>query len=277
MQTIRFYSFRVRETFDLDKIADYFKKTRPLKWSDYIVLDNHLVESALKRTIKGHEVILYQFGVVTFINFNEDEMRDLLSLLDQIEPLDYIGFAKEYEHFELEVGAFGETLHEGLQTIPHKLIIEMIAETTAKSVGLAHIEKALQKLMDQVEPLLIQMSHGRVKVDRRTKRVLGEMISFKYKLAKSIGLFEKPSTSVALKEWHDYILEYFELNDRYLILESKVDDLKKMLFQYYKFNHSVKDRRLFIFEVVLLTFFPISSLADSGALWRFFEWLIHLF
>lgn len=277
MQTIRFYSFKVRETFDLDKISGYFKKTRSLKWSDYIVLDNHLVESALKRSIKGHEVIFYQFGIVTFINFYEDEMRDLLSLIDQIEPIDYTGFAKDYEHFELEVGEFGETLHEGLQTVPHKQITEIIAETTAKSVGLAHVEQALQKLMDQVEPLLIQMSHGRVKVDRRTKRVLGEMISFKYKLAQSIGLFEKPSTSIALKEWHEYILEYFELNDRYVILESKVDDLKKMLFQYYKFNQSIKDRRLFIFEVVLLAFFPISALAKSGALGKFIEWISHFF
>ncbi|MBF4692679.1 RMD1 family protein [Fusibacter ferrireducens] len=277
MQTIRFYSFKVRETFDLDKIADYFKKTRSLKWSDYIVLDNHLLESTLKRTVKGHEVILYQFGVVTFINFYEDEMRNFLSLIDQIEAIDYTGFAKNYEHFELEVGAFGETLYEDLQTIPHKQITEMIAETTAKSVGLAHIEMALQQLMDQVEPLLIQMSHGRVKVDRRTKRVLGEMISFKYKLAQSVGLFDKPSTSIALKEWHEYILEYFELNDRYIILEGKVDDLKKMLFQYYKFNHAIKDRRLFIFEIVLLTFFPISSLARSGALARFIEWIVHFF
>ncbi|GAU77293.1 RMD1 family protein [Fusibacter sp. 3D3] len=277
MQTVRFYSFKVKETFDLDKIAGYFKRTRSLKWSDYIVLDNHIVESILKRTIKGHEVILYQFGIVSFINFYEDEMRDFLALLDQIETLNYTGFAKDYEHYELEIGAFGETLHETLQTVPHKQVTEMIAETMAKSVGLAHVERALEGLMDQIEPLLIQMSKGRVKVDRRTKRVLGEMISFKYKLAQSIGLFEKPSTSIVLKEWHDHIIEYFELNDRYVILESKVDDLRKMLFQYYKFNQSIKDRRLFIFEVVLLAFFPISSLANSGALKRFAEWLMQLF
>jgi len=277
MQTVRFYSFKVRETFDLDKIAAYFKRTRHLKWSAYIVLDNHLVESILKRPIKGHEVRLYQFGIVTFINFYEDEMRDFLSLIDQIESIDYNGFAKYYEHFELPIGEFGETLHDSLQTVPHKLLVEMIAENTAKSVGLAHIENALNTLMDQIEPLLIQMSRGNVKVDKRTKKVLGEIITFKYKLAQSIGLFEKPSTKLALKEWHEYIIEHFELSDRYVILESKIDDLRKMLFQYYGFNHSRKERRLYIFEIVLLAFFPLSSLIKSGTFSQFVHWFLQLF
>lgn len=276
MSEVRYYSFKVREKFDLDKIAEYFKQTRPMKWTEFILIDNALVETVMKRSIRGHQIYLFEFGVLTFVNFYEDEMREFLSFLNQIEPVDYDSFAKYYEHYEVQMGEYGEVLMENMPLVQHKQLVEIIAELTAKSVGLAHVEDAMTRLMDQVEPMLIQMSNGQIKINRRTKNVLGEIIFFKYKLVQSVKLFEKPNASGMLREWSDSLQEHFELSDRYVILNRKSDDLKQMLIQYYKFNHSLKERRLYLFEVLLLASFPLASLIQSGRMTSFIKWIMSL-
>lgn len=280
MKTIRYYSFKVADDLDLNLIADYFKINRPIKWSDNLMIDNTLVESVVKRPVSGHQVYFYKYGVISFIGFFEDEMREMVSLLNTIIPINYTYFASYYEHYQAKTGDHGEFFLSSDSTLSYKKMAPIIAETIAKSVGLNHMEIELSSLMNKVEPLLDQMDRGKVKIDKRTKKILGETLAFKYNLTTTLDIFDRPRSTQSnseIKEGYDYLSELFELNDRYAIVENKIDDLKKIIYKYYNFNHHKKERDLYIFEVALLVCFPLSSFLTTGHLKMLIKWIISIF
>lgn len=277
MDKLRFYSFQIRDKLDLDLYANYFGCSRPIKWQEFLFLDNRLIQEVLKRDIKDHEIYLYEYGVATFVGFYEDEIRELLFLFHRIQEVNYSYFAQYYEHFQLKVGAYKEAYLEEEKPLVLKDLKPIIAEITAKSVGLHHMEADLEKKINGVEPLLIQMSKGRVKIDKKTKEILGEIIVFKYNLIRTLRLLELTSDEnrkMIPKEAIVFLMEQFELQDRYQIVINKIDELKQMLYRYYEFHYHKKERDLYKFEVLLLAMFPLSYFVKSDHIKQVLSWII---
>lgn len=277
MENLRFYSFKISANLDLDSFAAYFKFTRPMKWTDHIFLDNHLIEGVLKKEVVHHGVYLYEYGVVTFVGFHEDEMREMLDFFSGLREINYVYFAKFYAYFTLSVGDYGEVRIGQDMLSTAKEIQPLVASLCAKSAGLMYMETALEEKMNRVAPLLHQMSLGKVRIDRHTQKILGEIIAFKYNLLTTLKIFDKDlllGESTKEKEAIRQLAKTFNLEDRYEVAQKKLDELRKMLYRYYSFHHNKKERSLYLFEVFLLAMFPLSYFVKSSHIKQMLQQLI---
>lgn len=263
MTQVKYFAVKVAETLSLDAISEVLKVNRTLKWQDHIFVDNELVSMVLKQSVEKHEVHIYHYGVMTFVNFSEASIRIFLDFIGQIQDIKYESFAKYYDHYEASVGEYGEWFVKEDLTVTHKSMNKYIAETLAKSAGLSQMEHKLDRVTDSVEPMLNKLSKGRSRLDHRTMTIIAETIVFKYRLIQNLNLFERPD-EVHLtgdeERAYRWLVTYFEYEDRYHINAQKIESLKHMVYQYYHFNQTRKVRSLYIFEVFLLTLFPLMSL-----------------
>jgi uncharacterized Rmd1/YagE family protein len=270
MNEVKFLSVKLAEKMDLNAIASVFNVTRTVKWQEVLLIDHELVALVLKRPTGKREVYLYSFGVATFVDFSEAEIRDFVAFLSQIQEISYDDFAKFYDHYEAIVGDYGEWVVTQDLTVPFRPMIKHIAEAVAKSAGLMHTEAHLSRVMDAVEPMITKLAAGRSRITKTTMQIVRETIVFKYKLTRNLKLFERPSDAEfgnISREGYDWLSNYFELDERYCINEEKIEALKRMVYQYYHFNQNRKVRSLYLFEVFLLTLFPlVRMLSDHMAL-----------
>ncbi|MDK2866622.1 MAG: hypothetical protein PWP51_1603 [Clostridiales bacterium] len=260
MNEVKFLSVKLAEKMDLNAIASVFNVTRTVKWQEVLLIDHELVELVLKRPVEKREVYLYSFGVATFVDFSEAEVRDFVAFIAQIQAVSYDDFAMYYDHYEATVGDYGEWIVTPTLTIPFRPMIKHIAEAVAKSTGLMHTEAHLNRVMDAVEPMIIKLAAGRSRITKTTMQIVRETIVFKFKLTRNLKLFEHPSDAEfgnISREGYDWLSKNFELDERYQINAQKIETLKRMVYQYYHFNQNRKVRSLYIFEVFLLMLFPL--------------------
>ncbi|MBS7528676.1 RMD1 family protein [Fusibacter paucivorans] len=276
MNEVKFLSVKLAEKLDLSAIASVFNVTRTVKWQEVLLIDHELVELVLKRPVEKREVYLYSFGVATFVDFTEAEIRDFLAFIAQIQTVNYDDFAMYYDHYEAVVGDYGEWIVTPTLTIPFRPMIKHIAEAVAKSTGFMHTEAHLNRVMDSVEPMITKLAAGRSRITKTTMRIVRETIVFKFKLTRNLKLFERPSDAEfdnISREGYDWLSNHFELDERYQINAQKIETLKRMVYQYYHFNQNRKVRSLYIFEVFLLMLFPLVRML-SDRLPLMLAWLL---
>jgi len=58
-------------------------------------------------------------------------------------------------------------------------------------------------------------------------------------------------------------MEYFEMNDRYKILQSKINDLQEITELYTSLSQNQTEHRLVMFESLLLLLFPLFYIIES--------------
>ena len=266
MTEMRYFAVKISDRLDLETISEVFKVNRTLKWKNSLRIDSELVSTVLKQHVSKQEVYIYSFGVLTFLNFSEVSIRIFMDFMSQIQPVHYDDFAKYYDHYEAQIGDYGEWFVKDNLTIPIKTMNQHIADTVAKSAGLAHMEAQLERVIDSVEPMLLKLGKGKSRIDSRTMAIISETIVFKYKLTQNLQLFEKPETSklsgngVIAYKW---LANYFEFDERYQINAQKIESLKHMVYQYYHFNQTRKIKSLYVFEVFLLMLFPLTRILGS--------------
>lgn len=266
MKKIRFLAFKISETLDLELLSSFFKLTRTIKWKDFLKLDNEMIETVLNRGVTDHKVYLYAYGCIAFVDFYEDEIRLFLKFIETIVPVDEHYFYQYVAHYEAYIGDYGEGYlfkSDLTSQMPFKQIEQVIAEAVSKSVALEAMESQMEDLMERIEPLILQMDRGRIKVSRKTLKILGHIISFKYNMAQNIDIYHKDEMvkeHLVIDDTHQTIYQYFELYTRYQRLMKKNQDLRKIVLRYYEFNAARKERQLYLFEVFLLVLFPLTTM-----------------
>lgn len=268
MSELLLTSVAISKTLPLQKIADYFKLQKPLSWKDYILIQGQHLEMILKYDSAEKSVFVFDFGAITFVNLKLHEIRWVMDYLQSIiGKITYNPFTDSLEGHTLLFDDHGmcRLWPTNEKWIPNqKYIIPLTAEVLAQSVAMEDIERVLYTLIDDAALILHRLNKGRLRANsKKMSKITGKAIKFQYNTIQSIHIFDRPmfcSSSTLPKEVHDQLADYYELFDRFHIIETKSKDLLHMYHTYLDLSNKKAGYRLYMLEVFLLSLFPLKYL-----------------
>ena len=271
MDTLLLNSFRVAPRLPLETVIRYFKLELPGSWKEYVVLDDEHLNEVFKCSITSKKVFLYDFGCTIFLNFNSEEISTFLGFLQTLTGnLDYALFAKYHERHIAEVhsdNTISLWKNSSLRYRYSDEIIALLASVLAKSTALEKIEADLDKLLDEAEGFISKLEKGLLKANTGSFALAtAGLLRYEYEISANIRIFDRPDCTdcdFMYRSIYDKFSEYYELSDRFEVLERKTDELRTIMNSYSTISYSRQERRLFLFEVFLLALFPLSYLADA--------------
>jgi len=132
----------------------------------------------------------------------------------------------------------------------------------AKSVALNRIEEELVKLLDEGEKLIAYLRKPIfLSTSKKFMNIVSKVLKFEYDTVKNVKIFERAfygNEDLSSKEIYDELSKYFELQDRFKIIKSKIQDLRHISKAYLTFSFRRNEGNLYVFEIILLALFPLS-------------------
>lgn len=281
MKSVRFTSYKVSSGIDLKKVASLFGLPAPKSWEDCIILGEQQLAEVYKYKLPSKKVYIFEFGCVTFENFFTDETGKLLKyLLLIIGDLDYRALARYSESHTIKVSDDHlVNLWKGSnRTFPYSDgLAGIVAVALAKSVALSKIESDVDLLLDEAETFFIILSEEKNPIrklqngtfstkTRKFASTMAHILRFEYDSAVSIRIFDRPSETnrdLNLRGTYDELTNYYELEDRYDVLDKKVSELRKIARSYSVLRYWRQESRLLLFEIFLLALFPLSYIVHD--------------
>lgn len=266
METISFISFKIAPKLHLARIASFFNIYKSLSWKEWIMLDEGHLELVFKSRVPDKAAYLFEFGCVTFVNFNNDEIRIFIKYLESIVgTIDYNLFGSYFASHSLKVTEersckICETSDQYIEY--DDKIRNIVAVILAKSIALSKVELDLNELMERSEVFITDLQKGNLHLNsKKSIKKISQVVKFEYNSVHSIRIFDRPSHKShlgSLDEAYDCLAEYFEFQDRFGIVQSKVSDLRNIVEIYSTMSFRQNEQSLYILEIILLALFPLS-------------------
>jgi required for meiotic nuclear division protein 1 len=277
MRDLTFKAFAITNEIDLNKIAVHCGIPKKFTWEEPLILRGEILKSILFKNVDESQMVLvFSFGSIVFINHSTpNEITAFLNYLYSFEPDidvkradrysdDYSLHIKETESIELTDEYVVVPAYESYYP-------ELISTVLAKSVALEKTEEQLGQINDKLETMIDRLEKGKLRIgNKELARTTAKIIRHEYNTLAYIMILDKPDitwTSSTAGEFHDRMLEFFELNDRYKILKSKTEILYNIMDGFSTISHSI--RGLFVeWIIVILILFEIvlSLLGIAGLL-----------
>ena len=109
MTTIRFKSCKIGVSIPLEKPRSFFRLQKSSVWKEYITLQEHHLVDILKKPCESMAAYLFDFGCITFVNFEEPDIQVFLEFMaGMVETIDYSMVARFPETHAIEVLSAGE-------------------------------------------------------------------------------------------------------------------------------------------------------------------------
>lgn len=264
MDKILFSTYKLANKLPLMQIASFFNLKLDVAWKEYVKIDEFEIEKIFKYSSKK-SVFLYKYGCITFVNFNQDEIRYFLEYLRKLYiEIDDKLVSRYYESHNLIVddeGLIKLWNESDLQYKYNVKIVETVAAILAKSTELNKIENELSQVLDEADIFIAYLKRGRFRANNnRVISTVAECTRFKYNTIESVKLLDRPpefSKTIESRKIYDIFSDYYELNERYNILTNRINVLDSILGEYFDFRSNESERRLLMFEILLLCLFPL--------------------
>lgn len=264
---MRFKSCKITSRIPLEKLTSFFRMQRSSSWREYIVLNGTHLENVLKKHCGSRCAYLFEFGCVTFVDFDEFEIQIFLEFLaGMVDRIDYSMFARFAESHTIDVSESSEFRPWNGCIKAYKYedsVIPLISVILAKSVALDKIEIDVSENMDESEKYIEYLRKGRLRI---SKKALSEIISgflkFEYESINNIRIFDRSiadNKNINCREIYDSLAEYYELNDRFDVLQSKIKSLRSTIKTYNSLSYQQNENRMYLLEIFLLGLFPLVS------------------
>ncbi len=268
MRKIRFKSCKITTRIPLDRLASFFRLQKLSSWKEYIVLNGHYLEDILKINCNSKSVYLFEFGCVTFVEFEEDEVQVFLDFLAGIvEKIDYAMFARFSENHSILVGddstfkPWSECTRFHRFDEPAQLIISVIL---AKSAALDKIETDVNENMDETERYVEYLRKGKFHMNKKAfSLIIYRILKFEFESINNIRIFDRSAVfehRIKSRDLYDSLAGYYELDDRFAVLQSKTASLHRTAKAYNVLSYKGIENRLYVLEIFLLALFPLVSL-----------------
>lgn len=279
MKQITFNTYKVADRFPLGRIAEYFKFQNTASWREYIVIESVNLEKVLKYSTTEKRAYIFKFGCMTFVNFNQDEVYTFLEFLQSlVGKLDYVLFSRFNESHSMELYDDGtcSLWVSGDERVPwSEGINDIVAIILAKSTELYKIEVELSDLLDETENFIFYLQKGKLRANtRRVTSTVARIVRFRYRGIESIKILDRPREAegeILSRQVYDQMAVYYELEDRYEVLEGQMDNLQSITESYFKLGKNQTENRLLWLEVFLLALFPLFHTVQHVAGLR--EWV----
>lgn len=281
MNTVRFISYKISSGIDLKKVATFFGLSTSRSWENCIILDEQQLAEVYKYKLPSKKIYIFEFGCIAFENFHTDETNKFLKYLQLIiGNLDYKALARYRESLAINISEdHSVSLWKGsARTFPYSDgLAGIIAVALAKSVALSKIESDVDLLLDEAETFLMILSENKKPVTklqsgtfntdtRKFASIMAHILRFEYDSAVGIRIFDRPSVTnrdLTLRGAYDELASYYELEDRYDVLEKKANELRKIARSYSVLRYWRQEGRLLLFEIFLLVLFPLSYIVHD--------------
>lgn len=267
---IFFHTYKVEDKLPLAQLAAFFNLNQDIGRSEYIKINDSEIGEILKYSTFNKSIYLYKYGCITFVNFNRDEVHIFLEYLKGlfIEPDEKL-ISKFYEHHALHLLEDNSvTLCESSDEVFNyqEKINDIAAYVLAKSTELNKTETELNDVLDYAGRYISYLNKGYLRANnKKAISTIGKCIKFKYGSIESIKLLDIPpqfNKTIELRHIFDILSEYFELNDRYNILKTRMNMLDSITNEYFSYRSRQSARRLILFEVFLLSLFPLLNILN---------------
>jgi len=265
MERIILNTYKVATRLPLVRIASFINLRKDVGWKEYIKFNGTDVEKILKYDSANKAVYLYKYGCITFLNFNQDEISIFLEYLGTLfVDLDYKLLSKFNETHEMILSrGVRLNLWDGDEVIfdYHQQVDDIAAAVLAKSTELYKIETELSAVLDEAGKFISQLNKGFLWANtKKVSSTLAKSIRLKYRSIESVRLLDRPSEfsrTLELRQIFDRMSEYFELNERYAVISNQWEILDSITGDYLNFGTKQSERRLLLFEILLLASFPL--------------------
>ena len=270
MNTKHFICYKAYNSIDLKNAASLFGLPAPESRDRFILLGGRQLSEAYKYDMKKKRILIFSIGCIVFEDFNIDETDIFFEALGQTigEP-DYRMLAVYRESHTITI-TDQDTVYlwkENSTAYPVKdELPDIIAIILAKSTALSQEESDIDKLLDEADSHISGYQKGIIsRGTRRFTSTMAHIIKFEQQSAAGIMIFDRPAAtegSIQLREAYDKLSEYYELDDRYEVLENKVSELRNIVRTYSTLRYRRQENRLLVFEIFLLMLFPLFRLAE---------------
>ncbi|HOJ11981.1 MAG TPA: RMD1 family protein [Clostridiales bacterium] len=268
MKENTFNCFKVNSRLNMKNMASFFNINWPMGKKDYIALKDKQLDTIFKYKTQHKVVYFFEFGCMTFINFDMDEIRIFMEYVESIiGKIDSDMFMKFYEGYAIKVGhnncfrLYGDGEN---YTGYSKYIEAIIAVILAKSTALSWVESQVDILMDEAERIIDNLYKGWLRTNsRKFSRIIARILRFEYESIYNIEILDRTTgldKKLKFRQVYDDMVGYYELMERFNIVKNKVDNLRRLTRSYANLSYEHHENRLYIFEIFLLVLFPLSYL-----------------
>lgn len=267
MERIHVRSLKICRTIPLDRLAAFFGGGWPSAWRDYIVLQPFHLEAVLKKPSPGCMVFVFNFGCIVFIHLEEEDIQTFLTFMGGlVEYVDYEMAAQFSENLTIHVDETGRFLP--VQEDPRSFqweetAAQVIALILAKSSALGKIEADVGENVDDSGTYIDYLWRGRLRMSKKGLTVMiSKFLKFEFESIRAVHIFDRSAAEASLEArgLYDLLAEHYELNDRFLTLQSKTGSLRAAMRAYNSLSYRKSENRLYWFEVFLLALFPLASI-----------------
>lgn len=267
MERIHMRSLKICQTIPLDRLAAFFGSGWPSSWRDYVILQPFHLETVLKKPSPGRLVFVFNFGCMVFVHLEEEEIQTFLTFMGGlVDAVDYEMAAQFSESFTLHIDEEGRFLpvpEDPRSFLWGEPAAQVVALVLAKSSALSKIESDVGQNVDESGAYIDYLWHGRLRMSKKGMTVMiSKFIKFEFESIRAVHIFDRSAAGEKLEArgLYDLMAEHYELNDRFLALQSKIDSLRAAMRAYNSLSFRRDENRLYWFEVFLLGLFPVVSI-----------------
>lgn len=270
MRSYEFTSSVVSNEINLNEISKHFGINKKFKWEEPLVLNEELLKGIIPQP-KGKFVYIFYFGSIVFVNITYHEANDILTYIKRIDRsvrnASEGSYVEDFKLIEDENSKF--EINYNSIVVPELQIynIDIISTVLAKSVALRKIEKDIDKLLDEIEGIIVFLDKGHLNLsDEKLAITSGKVLRFKYNTISYIMLLDKPDIAWKNEEAEEFftnLSNLFELNDRYEKVHHKSEVLLDITEVFSGLAHSKRGTRLEWAVIILILIELALSILDK--------------
>jgi len=259
LDRIVFKAYAITNEIELNRIADQCHIPKKYTWEEPLILYGSVLSSILKRELQAEQkVMVFSFGSIVFINCTSRDEAVFMEYLKSIKPdIDLKTYDKYSDDYQLEIRENSEIeLTDKYVLVPkfEPFYPELISTVIAKSVALEKTEEKLGQIVDTLETMIDRLEKGKLNIgNKELARTTAKIVRHEYNTLAYIMILDKPDitwSSIQAEEFYSRMSEFFELNDRYVILKEKTNILNSIIDGFSSITHSI--RGLFVEWVIVI-------------------------
>jgi uncharacterized Rmd1/YagE family protein len=286
METKHFISVKAYPAIDLQRTADFFGLPLPEARERSIIIEGEKLSEIYKYDIRQKMVHIFSFGCIVFEDMEIDETDRFFEIIRPVagEP-DYkmlLRYRESHDSVITEDGMIGLWPESSDNAFPPGMeLSHTIAAVLAKSAALSKEEEILSTLLGKAYKYINRSNEGVLNAGARLyAETMAHIVRFEKESAAGFGIFDRPASTgrkLLLRDAYDKLANYYELDERYDLLEKKAGQLRNIVRSGSAQRFRRQEKRLLAFETFLLMLFPLSHIlgkifASSGI-----KDLIHMF
>jgi uncharacterized Rmd1/YagE family protein len=261
-QIVNIDCYKVSNKLNLSLLESYFNIQKSRDVSDYLQLDSHSISSIIKVHSHSKSLFIYNFGCIVLVNFTSDETNLALKYLESIIGLVNFKvssifnerlriFSRNNQIIKVNDILCSNKYNEETLPIACRLI--------SKSSALASLEEEIIVVLDEAENIVNHLQKAKLRANTKNFLLsIAHIARFQHSAIKSLGLFDSTfliKRNGDSKNFFNILNQYYEIEERTAILESKIDEVSKLISSYTTLSYNRQELQLLVFECILLSMF----------------------